>query len=91
MFFSGERRREIWRRVQAYRTGDQSAGVCREEADHLGQRRPVQGPRRGSKRTDPVEGQLGLEDNGADALSGALANGGGGVVDSRATVDGEWG
>ena len=40
---------------------------------------------------DPVEGQLSFENDGVCAFPGALANGGGGVVDLRPTVDGEWG
>ena len=40
---------------------------------------------------DPVEGWLGLENDGVGAFPGALATGDGGVVDPRPTVDGEWG
>ena len=39
----------------------------------------------------PVKGQLSIENDGVGAFPSALTNGGGGVVDPRPTVDGEWG
>ena len=40
---------------------------------------------------DSVEGWLSFEDDDVGAFPGALANGGGEVVDPHSTVDGEWG
>ena len=51
-------------------------GRCRAHGENL-------------ERTNPVEGELGLEDGGVGAFLGVLADGGSSVVDSRPTAGGE--
>ena len=64
---------ELVMKRPAIRNGE---GRCRADGENL-------------ERANPVEGEFGLENGGVGAFLGALADGGGSVVDPRPIADGE--